>query len=150
MRIWVICAMLIGICVPLHAGEENVRTFQPVDPVQLEKKVPQGFGKVFVEAGRQNNIDPLFLAAISAHESGAWKSKTARIKKNWMGLMTRRGSKRFVTPEASIFYAAALLNRKPFKGHNSPGSIASIYCATNPASWKKCVLQWRRQLTHGQ
>jgi mannosyl-glycoprotein endo-beta-N-acetylglucosaminidase len=150
MRFWIIYALLIGINAPLHANEQNVRTFQPVDPIQLEKKVPRGFGKVFVEAGRQNNIDPLFLAAISAHESGAWKSRAARIKNNWMGLMTGRGSKRFATPEDSIFYAAALLNRKPFKGYNSPGSIASIYCATNPMSWKKCVLQWRHQLTPSQ
>jgi soluble lytic murein transglycosylase-like protein len=147
MRIWTIYAVLIGIAAPMYASEDNVRSFQSIDPVQLEKKVPHGFGKVFVEAGRQNNIDPLFLAAISAHESGAWKSKAARVRNNWMGLMTRHGSKRFATPEASIYYAAALLNRKPFTGHNSPGSIASLYCASNPKSWKVQVLRWRRQLT---
>ena len=100
----------------LCAGEESVRGFRAVDPVGLERKVPRGYGQVFVEAGRENNIDPVFLAAISAHESGQWKSRMARRKNNWMGLVSRRGPKSFGTPQESIFYAAELLNRKPFQG----------------------------------
>lgn len=146
MRSWIISAMVLGLIIPGYGMDESIRAFRPIDPVQLEKRVPQGFGKVFVEAGRQNNIDPLFLAAISAHESGAWRSKAARNKNNWMGLMTRNGTKRFSNPEASIFYAAALLNRKPFKGRNSIGSIAAIYCATSPSSWRAAILEWRREL----
>ena len=65
--------VLISLC----AGEEGIRGFRAVDPVKLERKVPRGYGKVFVQAGRENNIDPVFLAAISAHESGQWKSKVA-------------------------------------------------------------------------
>ena len=103
--------------------------------------------KVFIEAGRANNIDPLLLAAISAHESGAWKSAArASTKNNWMGLMTRFGAKRFASSEQSIYYAAELLNRRPFKGRNTLSEIASVYCATNPSYWKSCVLQWERML----
>ena len=40
----------------------------------------QGYGQVFVQAGRQNNIDPAVLAIISAHESAGWKSRN-RSKK---------------------------------------------------------------------
>jgi hypothetical protein len=146
MRTWIVCAIALFMNVRGYALEENVRGFKPIDPAQLEKKVPRGFGKVFVEAGRQNNIDPVILAAISAHESGAWKSRAARVKNNWMGLMARGGSKRFSSPEASIYYAAALLNRSPFKGRNSLKSIANVYCASGPSSWRRCVLEWRRQL----
>jgi hypothetical protein len=147
MRTWAILAVALGVQISGYATEDNVRTFRAVNPDLLDAKVPHGFGKVFVEAGRRNNIDPLLLAAISAHESGAWKSRAARVKNNWMGLMARKGPKRFETPEASIFYAAELLNRKPFKGHSTVTSIAPIYCATNPKNWKNSVLQWRSRLT---
>jgi soluble lytic murein transglycosylase-like protein len=146
MRTWAIFAFALGIQISAHATEENVRTFRAIDPDRLEAKVPHGFGRVFVEAGRQNNIDPLILAAISAHESGGWKSRAARLKNNWMGLMARSTAKRFSTPQASIFYAAALLNRRPFKGHSSLASIAPIYCATNPTNWKKSVHLWSLRL----
>ena len=115
MRTVAILVFALGLQISGRATEENIRIFRPIDADQLEAKVPHGFGKVFVEAGRQNNIDPLILASISALESGAWKSRAARLKNNWMGLMTRSGAKRFATPEASIFYAAELLNRQPFK-----------------------------------
>ena len=146
MKTWICLAVALGLQIPCHAKEENVRAFCPVDPDQLDAKVPHGFGKVFVEAGRRNNIDPLILAAISAHESGAWKSRAARLKNNWMGLMARNRTKRFETPEASIFYAAELLNRSPFRGHSTLGSIARLYCATNPSAWKDSVLTWRSKL----
>jgi hypothetical protein len=146
MKAWTIFALALGLQISCGATEENVHSFRAIDPDLLDAKVPHGFGRVFVEAGRQNNIDPLILAAISAFESGAWKSSAARHKNNWMGLMARSGPKRFSTPEDSIFYAAALLNRRPFKGHSSLASIAPIYCATNPTIWKRSVHQWSVRL----
>jgi hypothetical protein len=142
----VVFIVLLSVCV----GEENIRGFRAVDPVQLERKVPKGYGKVFVQAGRENNIDPIFLAAISAHESGQWKSKIARQKNNWMGLMSRTGPKRFGTPRESIFYAAALLNRKPFQGRNTLSEIAPIYCANNQKYWESSVLHWEQELQEWQ
>jgi Mannosyl-glycoprotein endo-beta-N-acetylglucosaminidase len=142
MRTWIVCALALGFQIPGYAKEDSIRTFRAVDPIQLDQKVPPGFGQVFIDAGRKSNIDPLILAAISAHESGAWKSKAARMKHNWMGLKARGKTKRFATPDDSIYYAADLLNRKPFKGRNTLSSIASIYCTSNPASWKKEVLRW--------
>lgn len=147
MKTWVVLIIALGLQISGYATDDNVRTFRAVDPNLLDAKVPRGYGKVFVEAGCQNNIDPLILAAISAHESGAWKSHAARFRNNWMGLMARRGPKKFATPKASIFYAAELLNRKPFIGHSTLASIASIYCTRNPANWRRSVLQWRSRLT---
>ena len=147
MKSWIVSSLLVlGLPATMLASEESFRIFRPVDPVKLERKVPAGYGKVFVEAGCANSIDPILLAAISAHESGAWKSTAARHKNNWMGLMTRFGTKRFATSEQSIYYAAELLNRRPFKGHNPLRELASIYCATNPGYWRQCVLQWERLL----
>src|ERR1700751_4348832 len=142
MRKWVIsCILALSAKVCVCPGEQSIREFRAAAPEQLEGKVPVGYGHVFVQAGRQNNIDPVLLAAISAHESGRWKSKTARQKNNWMGLMTRSGAKSFRTPEESIYYAADLLNRKPFKGQNTLSQIAPIYCNKSPGHWKASVLQ---------
>jgi hypothetical protein len=147
MKLWIIWNLLVlGLPVTMHASEVSFRTFRLVDLAKLERKVPPGYGQVFVDAGRANNIDPILLAAISAHESGAWKSAAARHKNNWMGLMTRFGAKRFASSAQSIYYAAELLNRRPFKGHNTLSELASIYCATNPGFWKQCVLKWERLL----
>jgi len=63
-----------------------------------------------------------------------------------MGLMTSYGTKRFGRSEESIYYAAQLLNRKPFKGRNTLSQIASVYCASNSGYWKTCVLQWESLL----
>jgi hypothetical protein len=147
MKKWVICCILtFGIQVSLCTGEESIRKFRTVDPIQLEKTVPVGYGQVFVQAGRENNIDPVLLAAISTHESGRWKSRTARQKNNWMGLMTRSGAKSFGRPEESIFYAAELLNRKPFKSRNTLSEIAPIYCTKNPGHWKVSVLHLEHEI----
>ena len=151
MRNWIISTvLLLGLQLPIRSAEENFRVFRRVDPADLEKKVPSGYGRIFVEAGQQCNIDPILLAAISAHESGAWKSATARYKNNWMGLMTSRGAKRFSKSEESIYYAAQLLNRRPFKGRNTLSQIAAVYCAANPGYWRTCVLQWERRLAVGR
>jgi hypothetical protein len=147
MKKWMIYWILIfGIHVSLCAGEESIRKFRTVDPMQLEKTVPAGYGQVFVQAGRENNIDPVLLAAISAHESGRWKSRTARQENNWMGVMTRSGAKSFGKPEESIFYAAELLNRKPFKSRNTLSEIAPIYCTKNPGHWKMSVVHLEHEI----
>jgi mannosyl-glycoprotein endo-beta-N-acetylglucosaminidase len=147
MKNWIIgTLLLLGLQLTVRAADENFRVFRPIDPADLEKKVPVGYGRIFVEAGRQYNLDPVLLAAISAHESGAWKSVAARRKNNWMGLMTSRGARRFSKSEESIYYAAELLNRRPFKGRNTLSQIAAVYCASNPAYWRTCVLDWERRL----
>ena len=147
MKKWLVSYIIaFAVQLSLCPGEEAVRGFRAIDPILLEKKVPTGYGKVFVEAGRENNIDPVVLAAISAHESGGWKSRIARQKNNWMGLMTGRGAKSFESPKESIFYAAKLLNRKRFKDRNTLSQIAPIYCANDPGYWKESVLKWEHEL----
>ncbi len=147
MKAWIISTtLLLGIHFSTHAADQNIRVFRAVDPVALEKKVPAGSGHVFVDAARTYRLDPLVLAAISAHETGRWKSVAARKKNNWMGLMTSRGAKRFSKAEDSIYYAAQLLNRRPFRGRNMLSQIAVLYCAADPTYWKASILQWERLL----
>ena len=64
--------------------------------------------------------------------------------------MTRRGAKSFGTPKESIFYAAKLLNRRPFKDRNTLSRIAPIYCANRPGYWKASVLMWEHELRESQ
>ena len=147
MKKWVVSyTIALAVQLSLCLGEESIRGVRTVDPILLEKKVPTGYGKVFVQAGQENNLDPVVLAAISAHESGGWKSRIARQKNNWMGLMTSKGAKSFGTPKESIFYAAKLLNRRPFKDRTTLSQIAPIYCAKRPEYWKASVLMWEREL----
>jgi hypothetical protein len=144
---WLVFPLLVlGGAVSARAKDVNIRVFRPVDPAKLEQHVPAGYGKVFLEAGREYHIDPLFLAAISAHETGRWKSKAARKRNNWMGLISRGSAKRFSKPADSIFYAARLLNRRPFKNRNTLGTIAPVYCTEGTANWKRSILQWERLL----
>jgi Mannosyl-glycoprotein endo-beta-N-acetylglucosaminidase len=151
MKKWMVSYIIaLAVQLSLCPGEESIRGFQTVDPILLERKVPIGYGEVFVQAGQQNNIDPVVLAAISAHESGKWKSRIARKNNNWMGLMTRRGPKSFGTPKESIFYAAKLLNQKPFKDRDTLSQIAPIYCANRPGHWKASVLEWENELREWQ
>jgi hypothetical protein len=63
-----------------------------------------------------------------------------------MGLMTGSGAKSFETPEESIFYAAGLLNRKPFKGRDTLSQIAPIYCTKNPGHWKASVVHLEHEI----
>ena len=63
--------------------------------------------------------------------------------------MTGSGAKSFGTPEESIFsifYAAELLNRKPFKGRDTLSQIAPIYCTKNPGHWKASVLHLEHEI----
>ena len=60
--------------------------------------------------------------------------------------MTRKGAKSFGTPKESIFYAAKLLNQKPFKDRNTLSQIAPIYCANDPGYWKASVFKWEHEL----
>jgi hypothetical protein len=151
MKKWMVSYIIaLAVQLSLCPAEEAIHEFRAVDPILLEKKVPVGYGQVFVQAGRQNDIDPVVLAAISAHESGGWKSRIARKKNNWMGLMAGRGPKSFRTPKESIFYAAKLLNQKPFKDRDTLSQIAPIYCANRPGRWKASVLQWEHELREWQ
>jgi len=46
MKKWVIsCILTLGIQVSLCTGEESIRKFRTIDPIQLEKKVPVGYDR---------------------------------------------------------------------------------------------------------
>jgi beta-N-acetylglucosaminidase len=93
MKKWVV-SYIIALAVQLSVcpTEEAIHEFRAVDPILLEKKVPAGYGQVFVQAGRQNNIDPIVLAAISAHESGGWKSRIVKKKEQLDGINNPKGT----------------------------------------------------------
>lgn len=64
-------------------------TAEDLDKIIAEKssnQAMQGAGKYFIEAGEQNGVDPLYLFAHSAHETGFWSSNIMNSKNNFYGI----------------------------------------------------------------
>ncbi len=75
----------------------------------LKERLPdplKPFAQCFVDAGRENSINPLFLAAISMHETGLGKSDAFLKKKNAMGVSSKYGPKTMESVPQSISYMA--------------------------------------------
>jgi len=90
----------------------------------------QPYAQAFIDAGKQYNIDPNFLAAISWEETGGGTSKAFLQGNNAMGISNANGPiYGFSSVEASIFQQAATLSRSngPYAGATTIGEIGQIY-----------------------
>jgi ethanolamine utilization protein EutQ (cupin superfamily) len=88
--------------------------FQETDSSLLNSKldgVLQGKAEVFIEAGRKYGMSPVFLAAVSMHETGNGASNAARFKNNVAGMMGKNGLKSYDTVEESILDMARNLRQ---------------------------------------
>ena len=104
----------------------------------------KGLGQVFVDAGLQYGVDPLFLASISAQESG-W-GKYDHNKNNIFGIGS--GSVSFSSKSECIYYTARLLrNNYINQGLNTPRKIQKKYCP-NPTDWHFNVVACSRTITN--
>lgn len=65
----------------------------------------------FIEAGKQYDIHPGLLAAISMHETGNGKSRAANERLNVAGMMGKSGLKTYSSIEESIFDMARNLRK---------------------------------------
>lgn len=87
----------------------------------------------FEDAGKKYNIDPRFLAAVAAVETGWGSSKAFRQNKNAMGISDAKGPiGGFGSPADSIYKQAASLAGASgtggyYKGANTISDIAKIY-----------------------
>ena len=75
----------------------------------LKERLPdplKPFAQCFVDAGRENALNPLFLAAISMHETGLGKSDAFLTKRNAMGVSSKSGPKTMDSVPQSIGYMA--------------------------------------------
>lgn len=114
-------------------GYEETR-FTP----QVKKHLGKGLEPLFdafVQAGRENNIDPKFLMAIAINESGYGTSRAAREFNNVMGVFDGKTNthKRFASKADSIRYMARQLKNNYFgKGLQSVQAIGKKYAPTGP------------------
>ena len=65
MKTWTVLALALGLQISVYATEENVHSFRAIDPDQLDDKYLTDTEEFSSRGGRENNIDPLILAAIS-------------------------------------------------------------------------------------
>lgn len=83
----------------------DVRTKSEITAEQLDAKLENGLkgtGKYFIACQEKYGINATFLAAIAIHESANGKSRAARRKNNFFGLMGKRGQLKFDTPQECI------------------------------------------------
>lgn len=110
----------------------------------------------FMQAALENDLNPLFLIAISRHETAAWTSKVFHEKRNAMGISNRQGAIACESHEASILAMASLLARKNgyYAKCRTLGDIAAVYAPVGAendpgqlnAFWPKSVAKYWQQM----
>lgn len=87
-------------------------------------------GQKFIEVARQNNICPIFFAAICMHESANGASKFSREKNNVFGIFKNGKYHSFENVDECIEFAGKLLGGRIYvKGGNyTVQKIQMIYC----------------------
>jgi len=86
--------------------EIDIQDLWEVLPVQADFLAP-----MFIENARKYDLNPLFLVAISKHETGNWTSNVFRTKANAMGISNASGAVSQDSYNASIRTAAYSLDR---------------------------------------
>lgn len=116
-----------------QAGEKAGESKVPgTEDTSWTEKLPAGLRKhadAFVAAGKKHGVDPRFLAAISMQETGGGTSKAIKNKNNAMGIMGKKGLKKFKSVGDSIDAQARSLTREGgyYKGANTISGIGGIY-----------------------
>lgn len=96
------------------------------------QKLPGGLkhlGPAFEKYGKQYNVDPRFLAAISRLETGNGTSSAFKNKKNAMGVSDSKGPIGFNNVEESIERMAKVMasGSGPYKNARTIAEIGKIY-----------------------
>jgi hypothetical protein len=87
-----------------------------------------GKGEKFLSEARKNNICPIFLAAISMHESANGKSDFARNRNNVFGIYLRGQYHRFKNVDECIEFSAKLLAGRIYSKNPTIVGVQRIYC----------------------
>lgn len=117
-----------------NSGAERTdwRGYVPVNVARLAAILPpqaRDLASEFANAAQGNDINALFLVAISKHETGAWTSNVFRNKNNAMGISDENGAVRCASRGASIRQMARSLARKPgnYSRCNTVADISKVY-----------------------
>jgi hypothetical protein len=102
---------------PVTAGiyRTNWKGFTPVDDDKLKAILPnqaKHLAQSFVHHAAEYGLHPLFLAAISRHETGNWTSNAFKNKGNAMGISNAHGVIRVESHDESIRQMARSLTRE--------------------------------------
>lgn len=105
----VLCVlMLSAMCLPASADKADLTQYRYIEVEALEKSLLYNlkpYAATYIEAGKQYGVDPVFLAAKDAEESGWGRSPAAS---NNLGGWTNSsgGYMRFNSVEEYIYHAA--------------------------------------------
>lgn len=110
----------------------NKRTKSTTSASKINRKLGgrlAGMGQVFMDAGKANNLDPAFIAAIAIHESGNGTSDAIKNKNNTMGMMDPATNWKTIayypSIQSSIHAAAGTINRY---SATTLGEVGAKYC----------------------
>lgn len=112
------------------------RGYREVDKEKLKAYMPDGADFLipfFLDNAKRYNVNPLFLIAISKHETGNWQSSAFRTKANAMGISSSRGVISQENYNQSIRTAAFSLT-KPGGYYRNAKTIADVGAVYAPAN----------------
>ena len=129
------------------------------EQVELAPKLPvalRAHAQDYLDAAKAYGLNPRFLAAVSAFETGGGTSRAFREKNNAMGISDSSGPVAMPSVRDSIFKQAATLARAngPYAGADTIEQIAAIYAppgASNDPNgtngqWAQGVKSWLAKL----
>lgn len=106
----------------------SVKGFKEISEARLRDALPsqaKHLAPAFIQAARQNDLDPLVLVAISKLETGNFTSSAFHDKNNAMGISGSGGPKRFSSHAESIQVMARTLSR-PDGYYRNARTIAQV------------------------
>lgn len=117
------------------ASRTDWKPFREVGQGALEAVLPSSarfLAKFFIENGRRYDLNPLFLAAISKHETGAWTSNVFKTKANAMGISNAKGAISQESYNESIRLAAYSISRPGgyYSKAKTLADVGSVYAPT--------------------
>lgn len=127
---------------PGEGANRQWRGYVQTDVEALRGQLPpqaQHLAESFIAAGQQYNMDPLFLASISYHETGGWTSNAFYNRNNAMGVSNASGVIDQASHGASINRMAASLAGAQgtagyYNGANTVGQVGAIYAPIGAAN----------------
>ncbi|MFA7483696.1 MAG: hypothetical protein WC314_24575 [Vulcanimicrobiota bacterium] len=123
---------------PKLAGDDKKLAQHIENQLKGSPLAGQGLGAHFVKAGRQNDVDPLALVAISKHETSFGKLGVGVSKHMGVGAFDSSPSKaRQWDGATNQIYSGAktFANLRSKGGSNSKASLSQQLSAVNKAGW---------------
>jgi len=115
------------------------RGYVPTSAARLADALPEqahAFAGAFVTAGEECDLNPLFLAAISRHETAGWTSYAFRVKRNAMGISDAHGPVYCPSYGDSIRRMAKSL-ANPSGYYRGCRSLEDVWYVYSPPSFKQ-------------